>query len=126
MGGGGGEVELDELLTAGRRRRRGNAEGRLAAGSPKGRYRKEQKEGALVRNPPAPFLTRTSTHESTGFKVRNDRGEPIPKGAHLILALGAAADPAYIFGGSDPSDYSHHCIGQHLAWPLTLETVGRG
>src|SRR5260370_23940713 len=98
-------------------------EARLAARSPDGRYLTELIEGALGRNPPAPFLTRTSTHESTGFKVRNDRGEPIPKGAHLILALGAAADPAYIVGGSDPSDYSHHCIGQHLAWPLTLEIV---
>jgi cytochrome P450 len=80
-------------------------------------------EGALVRNPPSPFLARTSTGERTGFKVKNDRGEPIPEGAHLVLALGAAADRDYIFGGSDPSDYPHHCIGQHLAWPLTLEIV---
>lgn len=80
-------------------------------------------EDAMVRNPPAPFLARTSTGESTGFKVKNDRGEPIPEGAHLVLALGAAADRDYIFGGSDPSDYPHHCIGQHLAWPLTLEIV---
>ena len=31
-------------------------------------------EDAMVRNPPAPFLARTSTGESTGFKVKNDRG----------------------------------------------------
>jgi hypothetical protein len=80
-------------------------------------------EGALVRNLPAPFLARTSTGERTGFKVKNDRGEPIPEGAHLVLALGAAADCNYIFGGSNPSDYPHRCIGQHLAWPLTLEIV---
>jgi hypothetical protein len=80
-------------------------------------------ENAFVRNPPAPFLARTSTGEKTGFKVRNDRGEPIPEGAHLVLALGAAADGDYIFGGSDPSDYPHRCVGQHLAWPLTLEVV---
>jgi cytochrome P450 len=80
-------------------------------------------EDALVRNPPAPFLARTSTGEKTGFKVKNDRGEPIPEGAHLVLALGAAAVRDYIFGGSAPSDYAHHCIGQHLAWPLTLEIV---
>jgi hypothetical protein len=98
-------------------------EARLAARSPDGRDLKELIEGALVRNPPSPFLARTSTGERTGFKVKNDRCEPMPEGAHLVLALGAAADRGYIFGGSDPSDYPHHCIGQHLAWPLTLEIV---
>jgi hypothetical protein len=98
-------------------------EARQAARSPDGRDLKKLIEDALVRNPPAPFLARTSTGEGTGFKVENGRGECIPKGAHLIQALGAAADAAYIFGGSDPSDYPHHCIGQHLAWPLTLEIV---
>jgi len=96
---------------------------RQSARSPDGRDLKKLIEDAIVRNPPAPFLTRASTDERTGFKVKNDRGEPIPEGAHLVLALGAAADRDYIFGGSDPSDYPHHCIGQHLAWPLTLEIV---
>jgi hypothetical protein len=94
-----------------------------AARSPDGGYLKKLIEDALVRNPPAPFLGRTSTGPGAGFKVENGRGEPIPEGAHLILALGAAADPASIFGGSDPSKYPHQCIGQHLAWPLTLEIV---
>jgi cytochrome P450 len=98
-------------------------EARLAARSPDGRNLKKLIEGALVRNPPAPFLARTSTGERTGFKVKNDHGKPIPEGAHLVLALGADADRDYIFGGSDLSDYPHHCIGQHLAWPLTLEIV---
>jgi cytochrome P450 len=94
-----------------------------AARSPDGEELRKLIENALVRNPPAPFLARTSTGERTGFKVKNDRGERIPEGAHLVLALGAAADRDYIFGGSDPSDYPHRCIGQHLAWPLTLEIV---
>ena len=96
---------------------------RQAARSPDGRDLKKLIADAMVRNPPAPFLARTSTGEKAGFKVKNDRNEPIPEGAHLVLALGAAADRDYIFGGSDPSDYPHHCIGQHLAWPLTLEIV---
>jgi len=109
-----------------------------AARIPDGLDLKELIAGALVRNPPAPFLARTSTGERTGFKVRvahrersegwtdrcqNDCGKPIPEGAHLILALGADADRDYIFGGLDPSDYPHRCIGQRLAWPLTLEIV---
>jgi hypothetical protein len=94
-----------------------------AARIPDGLALKELIAGALVRNPPAPFLARTSTGERTGFKVKYDRDEPIPEGSHLILALGAEADRAYIFGGSHPSDYPHHCIGQRLAWPLTLEIV---
>ena len=98
-------------------------EARQAARCPDGEYLRKFIEDALVRNPPAPFLTRTSTAERTGFKVKNDRGEAIPEGVHLVLALGAAADRNYIFGGSDPSDYPHRCIGQHLAWPLTLEIV---
>jgi cytochrome P450 len=97
-------------------------EARRLARSTDGKLRKFI-EDALVRNPPAPFLARTSTGERTGFKVKNDRGEPIPEGAHLVLALGAAADCDYIFGGSNPTDYPHRCIGQHLAWPLTLEIV---
>jgi cytochrome P450 len=83
-------------------------------------------EGALLRNPPAPFLARTSTGESTRFRVENARGEPIPGGAHLLLTLGPTADRNnidYIFGGSDPSDYQHRCVGQYLAWPLTQEIV---
>jgi cytochrome P450 len=96
---------------------------RQAARIPDGRDLKKLIEDAMVRNPPAPFLTRTSTGERTGFKVRNVRGEPIPEGAHLVLALGAAADRDYIFGGSGPSGYPHHCVGQHLAWPLILEIV---
>jgi cytochrome P450 len=98
-------------------------EARQAARSPDGGDLRKLIEDALVRNPPAPFLARTSTGEARGFKVKNDRGEPIPDGADLVLALGAAADCDYIFGGSDPSDYPHRCIGQHLAWPLTLEIV---
>jgi cytochrome P450 len=98
---------------------------RQAARSPDERDLKKLIEDAMVRNPPAPFLARTSTGERTGFKVKNNRGERIPEGAHLVLALGAAVDRDYIFGGSDPSDYPHHCIGQHLAWPLTLEIVGQ-
>jgi cytochrome P450 len=98
-------------------------EARQAARSTDGGKLRKLIEDALVRNPPAPFLARTATGERTGFKVENDRGEPIPEGAHLVLALGAAADRDYIFGGSDASDYPHHCIGQHLAWPLTLEIV---
>ena len=96
---------------------------RRAARRPDERYLEGLVEDALVRNPPAPFLARTSTGERTGFKVRNDRGEPIPEGAHLVLALGAAANRDYIFGGYDPSDYPHRCVGQHLAWPLTMEIV---
>jgi len=96
---------------------------RQAARSPDGKELTKLIQNAFVRNPPAPFLARTSTGEGTGFNVRNDRGEPIPEGAHLVLALGAAADGDYIFGGLDPSDYPHRCIGQHLAWPLTLEIV---
>jgi cytochrome P450 len=98
-------------------------EARKAARCRDGKELRELIENAFVRNPPAPFLARTSTGEGTGFNVRNDRGEPIPEGAHLVLALGAAADDDYIFGGLDPSDYPHRCIGQHLAWPLTLEIV---
>jgi cytochrome P450 len=96
---------------------------RRAARRPDGRYLEGIIEDALVRNPPAPFLARTSTGERTGFKVRNDRGEPIPEGAHLVLALGAAANRDYIFGGYDPSDYPHRCVGQHLAWSLIMEIV---
>ncbi|WP_291870075.1 hypothetical protein [Bradyrhizobium sp.] len=90
----------------------------------KDRHRLKQLiEGVLMRNPPAPFLARTSTGKGMGFELRDYRGELIPEGAHLILALGADAGRDYIFGGSHPSDYPHHCIGQHLAWPLTLEIV---
>jgi cytochrome P450 len=96
---------------------------RRAARSPNGQYLEGLIENALVRNPPAPFLARTSTGERTEFKVRNDHGEAIPEGAHLVLALGAAADRDYIFGGYNPSDYPHRCVGQHLAWPLTVEIV---
>jgi len=94
-----------------------------AARSPNGEELGKLIENALVRNPPAPFLARTSTGEMTGFKVKNGRGEYIPEGAHLLLAVGAAADGDYIFGGVDPSDYPHRCIGQHLAWPLIQEIV---
>ncbi len=96
---------------------------RRAARRSDGRYLKGLIADALVRNPPAPFLARTSTGKRAGFKVGNGRGEPIPEGAHLVLALGAAANRDYIFGGFDPSDYPHRCVGQHLAWPLTMEIV---
>lgn len=76
---------------------------------------------ALERNPPAAFLARTAT-ENGKVKFGN---ASIPSGAHVLIALGADADPQLIFGG-DPNPqagYLHRCIGEHLAWPLIYATV---
>jgi cytochrome P450 len=82
-------------------------------------------KGALRRNPPAPFLARTATGARMGFNLRDERGDLIPEGAPLLLALGAAQEYELVFGGPEEPGYLHRCIGPHLAWPLILETVQR-
>jgi hypothetical protein len=85
-------------------------------------------EKALLNNPPAAFLARTSRALPVGAAplMYQDRGgdpRPIPDGAHVLLAIGATHDPKLIFGGT-PQSFMHQCVGQHLAWPL-VEVVVR-
>jgi cytochrome P450 len=82
---------------------------------------------ALLANPPAPFLARTSRPAPTGAAVptyTDDTGspQPIPDGAHVLLAIGAEPNPSSLFGGTFP-EFMHQCIGEHLAWPLIHEVV---
>lgn len=76
---------------------------------------------AMFARPPAPFLARTAER---AIKVRGLEGDiHIPKGAHLLLAMGAGApDLDLIFGGGNDS-YMHRCVGRHLALPLVYATV---
>jgi hypothetical protein len=84
---------------------------------------------ALVRNPPAAFLARTSTplpdKRALTFKSNDRRTEPIPEGAHVLLAIGAAAasNETFVFGGPPNDGFLHRCIGERLAKPLILETL---
>jgi hypothetical protein len=83
---------------------------------------------ALVRNPAAAFLARTSVQwpcpgSSPTFRNENGQNQPIPKGAHVLLAMGADANPDLVFGGPPVTAFPHNCIGRRLAWPLILEVV---
>ncbi|MGY4827126.1 hypothetical protein ACVNIS_00960 [Sphaerotilaceae bacterium SBD11-9] len=78
---------------------------------------------ALAVKPPAPFLARTADGKS-GIALDGDAA--IPQGAHVLLALGAEANPKLMFGGNaHDALYPHRCVGEHLAWPLIHETVFR-
>jgi hypothetical protein len=104
--------------------------------------------GALIRNPPAGFLARTSCdfQPEGEEKPPTFREQRIPQGAHVLLALGAkpdkaedaepneaqeanphrapGADPDYqlVFGGPEEK-FMHQCVGEHLAKPLIREIV---
>jgi cytochrome P450 len=89
---------------------------------------KELIESALLRNPPAAFLARTSRALPAGvapltYQDGSGRVQPIPDGAHVLLAIGAPRDPKLIFGGT-PTDFMHQCVGEHLARPLIEVVVG--
>lgn len=78
---------------------------------------------AIKRNPPAPFLARTSVGRVT-FKWSNGRGMTVPDGAHVLLAMGAAQSDDVVFGGPPGMpQFMHRCIGRHLAIPLVYEIV---
>lgn len=82
---------------------------------------------ALLTNPPAPFLARTSRVAPQGAAVptyTDDTGSAqlIPDGAHILLAIGADPDASLLFGGTYPQ-FMHQCVGEHLAWPLIHEVV---
>jgi hypothetical protein len=85
---------------------------------------------ALVRNPPAPFLARTSVDPSqiprdeiVYFRYEN-RNVPVRGGAHVLLAMGAATKETLVFGGPPGTpEFMHRCIGKHLAVPLVCEIV---
>ena len=83
---------------------------------------------ALVRNPPAGFLARTSRSlppnvAAPTFRDQHGKDRAIPEGAHVLLALGASRKKSLVFGGM-PSTFMHQCVGEHLAWPL-IETIVR-
>jgi cytochrome P450 len=74
---------------------------------------------ALLRNPPAPFLTRIVP---SGGGLLLPSGVCVPAGTPLVLAIGANPTPDLVFGGAGPG-FLHSCVGRHLAWPLILATV---
>jgi hypothetical protein len=78
---------------------------------------------ALARNPPAAFLARTSRGQIPGLEDVYGQRLVLPDGAHILLAIGADADDALVFGGLDGNDFVHRCIGEHLAWPLVCHVV---
>lgn len=80
---------------------------------------------ALLRNPPAPFLTRTATGQHLRFESEDGNVGPIPTGAHLLLLMGAPQQSDLLFGGPRGQDFLHRCVGEHLARPLILEVVRR-
>jgi hypothetical protein len=78
---------------------------------------------AFLRHPPAPFLARTAVGEERTFTDAKGRTVTIPAGADLLLAVGAEPDEALVFGGAYGAGFIHRCIGEHLAWPLTVQIV---
>ncbi|GAB2585728.1 hypothetical protein GCM10027034_17680 [Ramlibacter solisilvae] len=73
---------------------------------------------ALSWNPPAPFLARVARDANLRAALN------VPDGAQLLLALGVDAGRALRFGGNwNDCAYPHRCVGQHLAWPLLVETI---
>ena len=82
---------------------------------------------AMLRNPPAGFLARTSRSLPSGVAAptfnRHGNKQPIPDGAHVLLALGASRKKSLLFGGM-PSTFMHQCVGERLAWPL-IEAIVR-
>jgi hypothetical protein len=79
---------------------------------------------AFVRNPPAPFLARASVGRTLGYKHDSGQTVPIPDGAHILLAMGAAETQELVFGGPPHQpEFLHRCIGEHLAKPLICEVV---
>lgn len=82
---------------------------------------------ALLRNPPAAFLARTSRQLPQGVATptfRDEKGtdRPIPDNAHVLLAMGADPKQSLVFGGTE-REFMHQCVGEHLAWPLVCEIV---
>lgn len=82
---------------------------------------------ALLRNPPTPFLARTSRPLPSGkpplmFTDEGGADKPIPDGAHILLAMGADPKQSLLFGGTYP-EFMHQCVGQRLAWPLIRQVV---
>ncbi len=78
---------------------------------------------ALTRNPPAAFLARRADGQHVHF-VENGKRDVIPKGADVLLAVGAAGSDDLVFGGpATDRSYVHQCVGEHLAKPLALYIV---
>ncbi len=77
---------------------------------------------ALVRQPPAPFLTRLATDKLNLTFSENGKDHPVPQGAYLLLALGADADEKLVFGDA-AGGLMHRCVGERLARPLIVEAV---
>lgn len=79
---------------------------------------------ALMRNPPAAFLPRRSDGQS--LRVAGAGSDFIPKGAELVLALGAAERHELVFGGRrDDAGYIHQCVGQRVIYPALRHAAGR-
>ena len=74
---------------------------------------------ALLRNPPAPFLTRIV---SPGGGLQLPSGVCVREGTPLVLAVGADPTPDLVFGGAGDG-FLHSCVGRRLAWPLIVATV---
>lgn len=74
----------------------------------------------LRRMPPAPFLARVATPK---FLKAAKLTQEVPEGALLLLAMGAEADPALLFGDGPAGGFAHRCIGEHLAWELVRQAV---
>lgn len=103
-------IVLDDLLSQPGQRTRLDA-ARSAAMSRDDVALRKLIEKALLRHPPAPFLTR----EATQVSALQCHGQPIPAGATLLLLMGVEPDADLLFGGAK---FTHHCVGRHLAWPL--------
>ena len=102
-------IALDDFLSQGGERTRLDA-ARRAAWSDRKRLRRLINL-ALLRHPPAPFLTREAPCAS---ELLCD-GQPIPAGAPLLLLMGVEPDVDLIFGGDG---FMHRCVGRELAGPL--------
>ena len=77
---------------------------------------------ALMRNPPAAFLPRLADGRS--LRVAGEGSAFIPKGAELVLTMGAAERHELVFGGRrDDTDYVHQCVGQRVIYPALRHAV---
>ena len=81
---------------------------------------------ALTRNPPAAFLPRRADGRQLQWTDPEGASHPIPDGADLVLALGAADRHDLVFGGvaSDPA-WIHQCVGQGIVYPLLTHALKR-